>query len=86
MKREEKIKLLQAVKDGLLMPEDIRPARIIVIKQMRTGGWQTQNLNGEAINYTEIEMESFKKDFETSSQRRVNYRLDQDIIIKISYN
>lgn len=85
MKRDEKIQLLQAIKDGLLMPEDIRPAKVIVLIQKREGGWKTESLKKEVIHYTNKEFKILSKDFEAASQKRVNCGLKPDIMIKVLF-
>jgi hypothetical protein len=80
MKREEKIKMLKAIKDGLLMQKDIRPPKFMVLIEGLNGGW---DCHGEFI--TSDRMKQIEKDIEESSQRRVNCGLSPDVLIKLEY-
>lgn len=85
MNRKEKIKLLQAVNTGLLMPEDIRPAKFYIFKQDLKGGWKTECPDNLVLHFTDAEIEEQISSIEAASQRRVNCGLDPDLIIRLVY-
>jgi hypothetical protein len=82
MNRKEKIKLLEAVRDGLLMPEDIRPAKILVAFQRDfADGWEMKNEAGEEQYFTVTEFETIKQEIFAASERRQRCGMETDKII-----
>lgn len=86
MNRKDKIKALQAVRAGLLIPEDIRPAKIILAIQQEAGnGWEMKNESGEMTVYTAAEFEAMKSEFAAASDRRERCGMEPDKIICVVY-
>jgi hypothetical protein len=81
MKREEKIKLLQAIQEGRLSPEDIKPSKIYMFSQKDRGnseGWISDF--GE---FTDEQLEDFSREVNAVNLRRLAVGLSPDMIIKI---
>jgi len=86
MTRKEKVKLLQAIKAGLLLPEDIRPAKVYVFFQYKEGGWEMRMKTGDNKLYTDAEAESLINQIQDASDRRVKCGLEPDHIIRVVYD
>jgi hypothetical protein len=81
MTREEKIKVLQAIQEGKLLPEDIKEPEVYVFSQKEDGefeGWTSKF--GE---FTDNQLEDFSKERDAINHRRLAVGLSPDMIVKI---
>lgn len=86
MTRKEKVKLLQAIKAGLLLPEDIRPAKVYVFFQHEDAGWEMRMKTGDNRLYTDSEAEAMIKQIQDASDRREKCGLKPDNVIRVVYD
>ena len=83
MTREQKVKSLQAIQEGRLLPDDIKPAQVFVFKQKQSGtaeGW-TSNVG----DFTEEQLNEFTKEREAMNHRREAVGLPADTLIRVIY-
>jgi len=81
MTREQKVKLLQAIQEGKLLPEDIKEPEVYVFSQKEDGefeGWTSKF--GE---FTDNQLEDFSKERDAINHRRLAVGLSPDIIVRI---
>ena len=83
MERKQKIKMLQALKEGKLQLEDLRTPVIYVFWQKNEG--ESEHFEMEGNHYTPSEMQNFIKANELSSLRRMACGLEEDTIIVVRY-
>jgi len=71
MNRKEKIKLIQAVSEGKLLPEDMAPARNYIFMQSDClTYWEGKNDAGEDAIYSNDEFQELRKNINAASHRR----------------
>ena len=82
MNRKDKIKALQAVRAGLLMPEDIRERKIYLFNQRldKPGHYEKE---GEI--FTPVQVEQFSKQIEEINTGRQAAGMEPDIVIIMNY-
>lgn len=84
MNRNEKIKLIEAVKAGSLLPDDIRPKQVHVFFQLSDKtGWKGKYKTDEKVVYTNEEYQAINKEITAASCRREMAGLEADIIINV---
>jgi len=83
MDRKQKIKVLQAIKDGRLRPEDLRPANKFIFWQQDYG--YSENFSMNQKTYTPDEVNTFVADHEESNKRRISCGMEEDKIFIFSY-
>jgi hypothetical protein len=88
MNRKEKLQALKALKEGRLMPEDLRPEKIYLLAQKERGqgeGWEYKNDDGIIQDMTDAEYQELKKQVAEASHRRELCGLKTDKIICLIY-
>ena len=83
MTREEKIKVLQAIQEGRLSPEEIKPSNIYLFSQKDEGN--SEGWTSDFGEFTGEQFEDFSRKIDTINLRRLAVGLPPDIIIKIIY-
>ena len=83
MNRKQKIKVLQAIKDGRLRPEDLRPANKFIFWQQDYG--YSENFSMNQKTYTPDEVDTFVAENEESNKRRISCGMEEDVIIIFKY-
>jgi hypothetical protein len=83
MNRKQKIKVLQAIKDGRLRPEDLRPANKFIFWQQHYG--YSENFSMNQKTYTPDEVDTFVAENEESNKRRISCGMEEDVIIIFKY-
>ena len=83
MTREEKIKVLQAIQEGRLSPEEIKPSKIYLFSQKGEGN--SEGWTSDFGEFTDEQFEDFSKEIDATNLRRLAVGLPPDIIIKIIY-
>ena len=81
MKREEKIKVLKAIQEGRLSPEDIKPAEVYVFSQREDG--ESEGWTSKFGEFTEKQFEDFCKEKDELNHRRLAVGLSPDMIVRI---
>ena len=95
MTREQKIKSLNAIREGQLTPEDIKEAKCFVFRQKDRGegeGWTSdfsQFIYGETasdvVEFTDEEMKDFINNIDLINHRRKAVGLPPDTVIRVCY-
>ena len=84
--RKEKIRIIKAIRDGILMPEDLRPAKIYTFFEEETENgivWRESD-KGETIQIlTDSELKEFVNKIIESNDRRSFFDLEIDRIFKL---
>lgn len=84
MNRKEKIKLIYAVSEGKLLPDDIAPARNYIFMQSDClNFWEGKNDAGEDVIYTNEEFQELRKNINAASHRRQLCGLEEHKIFMI---
>lgn len=86
--RKEKIKLINAVRDGLLMPGDLRPAKIHTFFEKKTENgtlWEESFRDEIKQILNDSELQEFLNKLTESNDRRLKFGLEIDRIIRVVY-
>ncbi len=83
MTREEKIKVLQAIQEGKLLPEDIEPVQVFVFSEII--GSDPIMYKSDFGNVDAEQKESIIQDIELKNKRRTNCGLPTDTVIELNY-
>lgn len=83
MNRTEKVKVLQAIRDGRLSSKELRPKQVYVFSQKRYS--QSLDFDLDGVTYTPDEHQSFVDAIEAANIRREAVGLEADAIITIVY-
>ena len=81
MTREQKVKLLQAIQEGRLLPEDITEPEIYVFSQKDYGS--SEGWTSDFGEFTDEQFEDFSKERDAINERRLAVGLSPDMIVKI---
>lgn len=83
MNRIEIVKILQAIKEGRLLPTDLRDKRIFIFWQKNYG--RSQDFLMDEKTFTNDERLKFENEIEAGNIRRMACGMEEDIIISIEY-
>lgn len=80
MKRNEKIKLLQAIKEGKICPADLDEKQVLVFYR-RSEGWEHE---GRIL--TNDEYDEIKLRYDKRNRSRTAAGLEEDVFITVTYD
>ena len=83
MTKEQKVKSLNAIRDGRLLPSDLEPAKVFVFREIT--GSEPKLYESEFGKIDFQQMESIIQDIESKNERRANCGIPTDQIIVVNY-